>query len=246
MSNQYGSIPSEEVQKLLAEKGAAVYAMGQQKLVELRDYADNGNWTWKICGFLAGLLIIANSVLSFVFHLTGLSPFVAIIDIYLMMFGVVACLLEYKEKLFTQKYLNLIKREALFLYRPYGRAAFYAFVGLLIVSTGGFFGLFIGLYTLLVGLLIYHGSRNAVASLNQLKEAKMDEHEIAKKFKEFDSDNSGSLDTKELAALCQSLGSRLSLNDLEAAVFLLDKNDNGKIEYAEFIEWWKGKDDGFV
>ena len=45
-----------------------------------------------------------------------------------------------------------------------------------------------------------------------------------------------------LAALCQSLGSPLDYNSLEAAVLLLDKDGNGRIDYVEFANWWKGQD----
>lgn len=48
--------------------------------------------------------------------------------------------------------------------------------------------------------------------------------------------------THRLAALCQALGSPLDYNSLEAAVLLLDKDGDGRIDYAEFANWWKGQD----
>jgi Ca2+-binding EF-hand superfamily protein len=42
-----------------------------------------------------------------------------------------------------------------------------------------------------------------------------------------------------LAELCKSLGSPLSYNVLESAILLLDKNNDGKIQYDEFLAWYK-------
>jgi hypothetical protein len=61
----------------------------------------------------------------------------AALDIYLFFGGLVCIVLELKEKVFTQKYMDVLKREALFLTRPYGRAAFYFFVGILMSCQGG-------------------------------------------------------------------------------------------------------------
>ena len=56
----------------------------------------------------------------------------------------------------------------------------------------------------------------------------------------------GALTAKELAQLCASLGSTLEPSELEAALTTLDKNSDGKIEYAEFIDWWRGSETGSV
>jgi hypothetical protein len=48
--------------------------------------------------------------------------------------------LEYRERLFPLIWLQCVRREALFLYKPYGRAAFYFFAGILLIAKGGLFG----------------------------------------------------------------------------------------------------------
>lgn len=55
-----------------------------------------------------------------------------------------------------------------------------------------------------------------------------------------DSDNSGTLDSAELAALCKALGSSLDHNELVAALNTMDKDGNGSISYEEFYGWWSG------
>lgn len=242
----YGSIETDDVKAFLNLKGNELLGYSQQRFDELKKYAEEGNWTWKVAGLLAGLLIIGNSFLSFFSHLASLSPFSAVIDVYLIVFGIIACLLEYKEKTLTKAQLDTLKREALFLYRPYGRAAFYFFIGLLIIATGGLLGFIIGIFVCVIGVIIFHASRQAFNQLNTLKGSLHNEQEVAAKFKEFDKDGSGFLDSVELAALCRSLGTQLTLNELESALFILDKNEDGKISFTEFFEWWKGKDENII
>ena len=146
------------------------------------------------------------ALLSIGSNFFGLSPFKAVLDLYLFLFGLLACVLEFKERVFTLKYLEIIKKEALFLYRPYGRAAFYFFIGLLVISQGGLLGLLVGLYTSAVGVIIFYASRSVITSLNTLKQSQYTEQQIAEKFQLFDKDNSGYLDSSELSSLCTSLG----------------------------------------
>lgn len=132
----------------------------------------------------------------------------------------------------------MLRKEALFLYRPYGRASFYFFVGLLVFSQGGYFGLVVGLYVMAVGVIVFTASRSALQQLEALRAGRMDEAQIAAKFK-MDANKDGSLDSTELAKLCKSMGVQLTLNELESALFILDKNHDGKIQYAEFLRWFK-------
>jgi Ca2+-binding EF-hand superfamily protein len=46
--------------------------------------------------------------------------------------------------------------------------------------------------------------------------------------------------TNRLASLCNDLGSPLDYNTLESALLILDVNMDGKINYEEFIGWYKG------
>ena len=52
---------------------------------------------------------------------------------------------------------------------------------------------------------------------------------IKVKFDEADEDGSGELDAEELAAFCESLGTKLSPDELEAALLILDESGDGQI-----------------
>ena len=60
-------------------------------------------------------------------------------------------------------------------------------------------------------------------------------------FRKYDKNNDGIIDRKELRHLCKSLGEPLTLNELDYAYTLLDKNNSGKIEIEEFIDYWLNK-----
>ena len=186
--------------------------------------------------------MIITSSLGFFDSILYLSPFTAVLNLYIICFGIIAILLENKEYFLTKKYRDIIKTEARFLDKPYGRAAFYFFVGILLVAKGGLFGLLVGLYTSFIGAVIFYGSKAAYDTLDRLKTDHYTEAQVKEKFYEFDRDKSGSLDAAELAALCKALGSTLSRRELESALFLLDKNEDGQISFDEFFNWYQGKD----
>jgi len=223
----------------MAEKG---FGYAEARLREAQALANSGNLTWKVAAVVAGAGIIFVSVTSISTHL--LSPFSLVMDLYMTAFGVLTVVLENKEHLLPQKYLDMIRIEALFLYRPYGRSAFYFFVGVLMVSQNDYLSLAfcVGVYTSVVGAIIFVASRSAMDQARALKAAAFDEATIKRKFLAADRDKNGTLDTAELAVLCADLGCNLSRNELEAALVVLDKDGNGAISYDEFLEWYQGQE----
>lgn len=147
---------------------------------------------------VSGCLMIATSVFGILDAFLSLSPFSACLDVYITFFGVMSVCLEYKDQTLTKVYVDIIRKEAHFLTVPSGRAAFYFFVGTLIAFKGGLTDLISGIFLMLVGAVIYHSCRNAYRALNELHNAKFTESFIISKFREFDYDRSGQLDSKEL------------------------------------------------
>jgi Ca2+-binding EF-hand superfamily protein len=41
-----------------------------------------------------------------------------------------------------------------------------------------------------------------------------------------------------VAAICADMGTTLNKNELESALFMLDKNGDGKVSLEEFQVWW--------
>lgn len=142
--------------------------------------------------------MIATSIFGFMSSFFALSPFLAILDLYICCFGVLAVCLEYKDQIMMKRYVDIIRKEAHFLTIPSGRAIFYIFAGVLIVSKGGLPNLFAGIFIMLVGGIIHNSCRQAYLALNELHNKKYTEEYIISNFKKHDKDNSGQLDTKEL------------------------------------------------
>lgn len=61
---------------------------------------------------------------------------------------------------------------------------------------------------------------------------------MKKIFKSFDKDNSGFIDTAELADVAKELGRPMDADELEECMKDLDINKDGKISYEEFSKWW--------
>lgn len=61
---------------------------------------------------------------------------------------------------------------------------------------------------------------------------------IRKVFKAFDTDNSGFIDSQELADVSKELGRTLEPAELEECLKDLDQNKDGKISFQEFQTWW--------
>jgi hypothetical protein len=142
----------------------------------------------------------------------------------------------------SQKYIDLIQSEASFLTKPYGRGAFYLFVGIIMVVKGGLLFFFSGLFVTLTGAIVTYSSKRAFDALNQIQtDHKLSDAEVLATFKRFDQDNSGYLDLKELDTLLKSLGAQLSKNDLESANTYLDKDGNGTVSQVELLKWWKSQ-----
>lgn len=216
------------------------------KLLELKAYVDNGDWSWKLAGFTVGLSLSIMSFYAFISHLFGFAWFLAVTDLYLFSFGLVACILEYKEYVLTQQYIDVIRKEALFLYRPYGRAAFYSLVGLIKLGESDIISEIIGLYAFVIGIVIFIVSKNARDTLIKLKHSISTDEELLIKFRKYDIDDSGYLDRSEISALCRDLGTPLSLNQLEVVILTMDKTPDGKISYEEFLEWWTDKNNDWA
>jgi Ca2+-binding EF-hand superfamily protein len=66
------------------------------------------------------------------------------------------------------------------------------------------------------------------------KKTRNPEQELIDAFKVFDTDNSGSIDKHELKSLMDSLGQKLSSEELDAMMDEVDTDGNGEISYEEF------------
>lgn len=57
-------------------------------------------------------------------------------------------------------------------------------------------------------------------------------------FKKYDGDNSNCINSRELGNLIQDLGAKITSNCTEALRLVIDKNEDGKVSFEEFYNWW--------
>ena len=193
-----------------------------------------GDVTWRVLGLISGISMILRSIVGLYQHLFS---FHIIIDVWMGIFGLLSVAIERKGT--NQKIQAVIKQYARLLTNPFGRAIVYLLVGLLILSRAELLDLIVGGIVLTNSILLLISAKSMSRVFNELHSAKYTEGHLMQKFYEFDKDKSGALDSKELAALCQSLGANLSKNELEVALFVLDADGDGHIAAIEFLRWWK-------
>ena len=62
---------------------------------------------------------------------------------------------------------------------------------------------------------------------------------IKETFLKFDKNNNGSIDVEELHAVMESLGKTLSEKELKDVLDASDANENGKLEFNEFLAMYE-------
>ena len=60
--------------------------------------------------------------------------------------------------------------------------------------------------------------------------------EIKEAFNLFDTDNSGSIDVKELKAAMRALGFQVKKAEIRKLLVDIDKDDSGAVEFDEFVD----------
>eukprot|EP00656_Telonema_subtile_P020946 TRINITY_DN2199_c0_g2_i4.p1 TRINITY_DN2199_c0_g2~~TRINITY_DN2199_c0_g2_i4.p1 ORF type:complete len:599 (-),score=156.63 TRINITY_DN2199_c0_g2_i4:261-2057(-) len=62
-------------------------------------------------------------------------------------------------------------------------------------------------------------------------------------FDQIDVDGSGTIDEQEMAQLATNIGFPLSEMELQAAMYRMDKDRNGQVEFDDFVAWWNSENE---
>ncbi len=90
------------------------HLLGKDQYLILKSKIEEGNYSWKTLGATAGAALALNGVLSVIYNLTGLSPFLALLNVYIILFGVVFLMLEMKVGL-TYSIIHSITHSLIYL-----------------------------------------------------------------------------------------------------------------------------------
>ena len=215
-----------------------------EKIESMKAYFARMEFTVQSLGFIAGSGMLILGGFGALSNIFALSPIELVLNVFLAIFGLTMCMLEFKNQLMVDQFRIFIEREIHILYTPYGRASFYVLAGVMLVANkGGFLSSCLGLFCIGVGALSSVSAKQASDTLSRLLDEQYTAADIEAKFKKFDRDRSGALDPKEVKAMCTDLSATLTEAQLEAVVFALDKNRDGLITKDEFMAWWKTNKD---
>lgn len=65
--------------------------------------------------------------------------------------------------------------------------------------------------------------------------------EIREIFVHFDKNGDGVIQKSEFAKLLEALGAEMSADEIDAGLRALDENQNGLIDFDEFLDWWSDR-----
>jgi hypothetical protein len=235
-------------QKLIAK---AVRDENQKKQAMFHRYLTEGHPAMTTANFLCGIATAAVGIQMFIRCPKGTCPRGdRVIYAYLVFYGLLIMLMELVACFLSafKVVQRRIEKWAKFLGRLWGRGLFYIYVGILLVCIDMVFARITGCVLILLGIFGIVASRFAAERVKKLRRLikntnKTDDPEKIREFFDmYDTDRSGYIDKTELKELSSMLGFPLEGTQLEGAFHSLDKDQNGKIMYDEFVRWWTGKD----
>lgn len=209
-------------------------------LTKMSTWVGDGPMTFRVASLLGGLAMILQSFFGFFNQFLSLKPLAATLSVYTFLMGFVIVMLEGQGFLYPASLKRIIRSQAKFLTLVNGRGAFYIFVGTLLMAQGNLGQTVTGLYMVVVGFVMFGVGYHSKGKLDHVRTLLKDESVVRAAFNTVDIEGDNCLTAEELGMLCTNLGSTLEPQELEAALQSLDKNGDGKIQYDEFISWWKG------
>ena len=222
----------EQVSKVAAERVDEISASLMTGSTPIRALALMGGVAM---AFFAGAGILA-AIFSF-----SISRIV--MEIYAFFFGLAMIVMESQQVVkIPTEYMDKLYKYCLFLKYIWGRGGLYMITGSLQAAQGGLFNFVVGLYVMAVGVLYILVGRASAKKLSEMKHSIFSKETLQAKFKKFDTDRSGALTMQEFGELVHSLDLDMTKREKEGIFFHLDTNDDDKLEYDEFIQWWDGFD----
>jgi len=244
MMKEYGSNYQQVAD--VSESAAKTQQWGKWELQRLKVLAqENSGKTYKFksLSLACAISMIASGIVGLFTEITRINLLAAFVEVYIFGFGIIMLTVDASDLLCPSNRKKWVTEYVFFITTLWGKGAFYLFAGALMMaqwSSELMIVVLLGALVFLLGCFMLYSGYSAQDKLSQLQSTLSSEDVLLKKFEEFDEDKNGALDKKELVRLCKSLGSNLTTAELESFVLLMDTNNNGRVEYGEFLAWWKG------
>jgi len=190
--------------------------------------------------FLGGCLLLALTIVE-IFNKPQFIDF--FVFIYFIMFGIMIMFIEFPAFLLTRKAQLGTFFWFRLLSRSWGRAWFYIFVAIICFFQGDGFAIFVGIWMISIGLIMFIYSRFAAIVYVRIyifiasgAEGDKLETKFENKFDELDLDRDGKIDSGAIVKVARQSGRELSNSERHAIQQFLDVSCNGSISKED---WWK-------
>ena len=205
---------------------------------KLKAYLTKGPASLRCAAVAAGGIIAATSFTAVFTDFLTLHPLRALINGYLVLFGLMVVLLETTVmRSCTGRWRLRLVGNAGFLTKTWGRGSFLFFVGTLCVAQHETLHTLVGLLVMALGIAELCVSSRTSTQLQVMRALLKDEDLLRAKFAAADANGDGKLSAQELAALSAELGSTLSAGELARSIELLDTDGDGAVSFEEWQAW---------
>ena len=217
--------------KTIIEWGTPVAA------ARLRRWLEDGPRSLRVASFGANFFVVLSAVTHIFSDLFTLHPLSALVNCYLVAFGIAGMTVEIEMCHATGRCKMRLVHSAGFLRHMTGRGILYLFIGNLCWAQGGAFLVLTGLGVTLVAIANLCVASRARTELAVIRAQLSSEAVVRAKFAEMDVNGSGTLSPAELATLTQALGSALSTHQLTRFMEDLDADCDGAVSLEDYVAW---------
>mmetsp|Transcript_22179 Transcript_22179/g.32740 ORF Transcript_22179/g.32740 Transcript_22179/m.32740 type:complete len:264 (+) Transcript_22179:98-889(+) len=200
-----------------------------------------GRFTLHVFAFLGGIALVISSIIDTVESFINNDAAEVMISFYTLCLGCLIIVVDGSRKIsFPKAWMYKIKFYFRIVDYAWGRGCLYCLAGSLQFTIQNVVNSCVGAYMVLIGALAILSSFGAGLKLAELHAEIDNMRDLKSCFSRFDIDSNGSLNSKEFALLMYDLSVDCTYYELEGCFNAIDKNDDERISYDEFKEWWTG------
>mmetsp|Transcript_24935 Transcript_24935/g.72138 ORF Transcript_24935/g.72138 Transcript_24935/m.72138 type:complete len:268 (-) Transcript_24935:306-1109(-) len=233
-----GAAAQQMLTKENTEKAASI---AKEELTKLAEAAKRGDMSIRALALMGGVAMVVTSILGLLGRFVTLHWLSMLMDAYLTVLGLLVILLEgkrYTKKLPKKEIDGMIRKYAYFLDFIWGRGCLYFFIGSLQMAQASILDISVGAYMCFVGVTYIISGRHTAKKLEGLRKSLYSEAELRRKFEAADVENRGSLNCDQFQNMLQQFGIVLNMTEVESAFLSIEKVEDERIGFAQFVHWW--------
>jgi hypothetical protein len=231
-----GAVAKQMLTKENTEKAASI---AKDELARLGEAAKRGDVSIRALALFGGVAMVVTGLLGLLGRFVTLHWLSMLMDAYLTVLGVLVIFLEGKRYANLPKAADgMLKKYAFFLDFIWGRGCLYFFIGSLQMAQASIVDITVGAYMCFVGVTYVVSGRRTAKKLEGLRKNLFSEAELRRKFEAADVENRGSLTCDQFQNMLRQFGIVLNMTEVESAFLSIEKVEEERICFAQFVHWW--------